>query len=206
MADKKSILHQVLNVFMTKETFWVENRILTKLLVLVTLKKSSMRVCLLCPATDSASFLSSRLLSRALRNVSIRWRTLISLKTHQSDHSHRTLEEEPRGQSSTTHTWRVWHGRGSQPLLPHLARSRSVQQVLCPLYPETVFVLLHTSKNVALDGSNEKQILVSSLEVDIFGGIQRKLCPFSRYLSVHMQNDILNSAVLLDECEGSLRT
>lgn len=83
MKDKKIILHQDQNVFMRKETFSVKNRILTKLLVLVTLKKSSMRVCLLCPATDSASFLSARLLSRVLRKFSIRWRTLVSLKTHQ---------------------------------------------------------------------------------------------------------------------------
>lgn len=95
-------------------------------------------------------------------------------------------------------------------MLLHLAHSRSIQWVLCPLYPETVSVLLRTSRNVALDGSNKKQILVPSLEVGIFGvqgsGIQRKLCLFSQYLSVHMQNNILNSAVLLDECEGSLRT
>lgn len=70
---------------------------LTKLLVLVTLKKSSMRVCLLCPATDSDSFLSSRLLARVSRNFSIRWRTLVSLKTHQEEHSYCCLGRKGGG-------------------------------------------------------------------------------------------------------------
>lgn len=48
-------------------------------LFLVTLKKSSMRVCLVHPAVFSCSR-SSRLVSRIWRNFSIRWRTLFSLK------------------------------------------------------------------------------------------------------------------------------
>lgn len=63
---------------------------LTWCLFLVTLKKSSMRVCLLCPAALSVS-LSSRLLSRIWRNFSIRRRTLSSLKTHQHEYSHSCL-------------------------------------------------------------------------------------------------------------------
>lgn len=48
-------------------------------LFLVTRKKSSMRVCLLCPAAFSSS-LSFLLFSRIWRNFSIRPRTLCSLK------------------------------------------------------------------------------------------------------------------------------
>lgn len=58
-------------------------------LFLVTLKKSSMWVCLLRPAALSFS-LSSRLLSRIWRNFSIRRRTLSSLKTHHRE-EHRTV-------------------------------------------------------------------------------------------------------------------
>lgn len=185
---------------MTEETFSVKNRIciviLTKLLVLVTLKKSSIRVCLLCPATDSSSFLSSRLLSRVLRNFSIRWRTLISLKIHQQEHSHCCLEEEAGegGQSPKTRTWHAWHGRGSQPVLPHLARSSSVLLVLCPLYQETVSVLLRTSRNVALDGSNRKQTLVSSLKVHSVFFLQCKAGAFR-------ENGVCVSGTFLFTCK-----
>lgn len=59
---------------------------LTWSLFLVTLKKSSMRDCLLRPAALSFS-LSSRLLSRIWRYFSIRRRTLSSLKTYQHEYS-----------------------------------------------------------------------------------------------------------------------
>lgn len=80
-------------------------------------------------------------------------------------------------------------------MLPHLARSRSVLQVLCPLYQETVSVLLCTSRNVVLDGSNRKQILVSSLKVLFFvvqgRGIQGNQCvylvPFCLRAKLHSQ-------------------
>lgn len=81
-------------------------------------------------------------------------------------------------------------------MLPHLARSRSVLQVLCPLYQETVSVLLCTSRNVVLDGSNRKQILVSSPKVLFFfvvqgRGFEGKMCvyvvPFCLRAKLHSQ-------------------
>lgn len=75
---------------------------LTKPFFLVTLKKSSMRVCLLRPAASSF-FLSSRLLSRIWRNFSIRCRTLSSLKVHQHDHNHCCLAKRKKSKRNSTY-------------------------------------------------------------------------------------------------------
>lgn len=83
---------------------------LTKLFFLVTLKKSSIRVCLLCPAACSF-FLSSRLLSRIWRNFSIRCRTLFSLKIHQHDHSRCRLAKRTKSKRNSTYLTRLTRQR-----------------------------------------------------------------------------------------------
>lgn len=143
---------------------------LTWSLFLVTLKKSSMRVCLLCPAALSFS-LSSRLLSLVWRNLSIRRRTLSSLKTHQHEYSHNCLWKRQRSTWNESwagakikpwvRTWHVWPDRGTQPRLLRLAQSTWVRGPRFVVPPRRSSVLLCTSRNVAQDGSQGQQIIVS---------------------------------------------
>ena len=140
-------------------------------LFLVTLKKSSIWVCLLRPAAVSF-FRSSRLLSRVWRNFSIRRRTLSTLKIWiLTIHSSlwKTEKHEKRGswvwekKTWCARTLHVWSDRETQPRLPRLAPSRPVQELQSLVHPKISYVLLCTSRNVEQDESDGKQVLVSLL-------------------------------------------
>lgn len=186
---------------------------LTWSLFLVALKKSSMRVCLLRPAALSFS-LSSRLLSRVWRNFSIRRRTLSSLKTHQREYSHYCLwkrqEKHVNVNANTAMityltclTWQRNPTKASSSGSVQVSSGATVCGASKNIFRASLYFQKCGTGWVWRAAHNRFLLDITLFCKATYRKENKDHC---LYLSVDMQNHVLNSTVLLDQCQSSLRT